>query len=278
MLPRSSRNSDRICHGYSLALHPAMEKEMVVSRMSMKEIEALLDYVYPEDLPKWGSVDSDRVEIGSPILPYLRSGDVCYMNNMVIQRLFLMDLLRNPISKCIPIAFLSMTDQERNDVDEALICTLRSDFKDEEAVMDKLSDRSLLSKRLHARRFCEAEDELRTLSEKNYRIIVISSLENLPHLDAESIGKGYCNHFTALRSIAEDTGAAIIVFCGNVPHRLDGAICLNIEPEYRKFLPPCMIAVHRDNAAKAIFRVMYNGDLSKDTRFIFQGIDSEARA
>ena len=113
---------------------------------------------------------------------------------------------------------------------------------------------SVLSKKLRAKRFCEVEDELIELSQKGYRIVVLSTLESLPYLDAESKDKGYKSHSDALIEIAKRTGLVIFIFFFEVPKEKEGALCLSVNPVHRKFLPPSRVIITKDNREKTELR------------------------
>ena len=75
----------------------------------------LLDYTYSENLSQWKSDIQDRISIGSPVIGSFCLGCVYYFHNGWLQHLFILDLLRKPIVENIPIAFLTTSEEVRDD-------------------------------------------------------------------------------------------------------------------------------------------------------------------
>lgn len=218
------------------------------------EVSRRLEYVYPEDLPIWKSEENKMINIGSPILDKLHNSDVIFINQSVFGRLFLLDMIRKAMKDYTPIAFLHATNAEKEKLEDGLISVLIDIGGTEECVFDFIDSGSVLSKRLRAKRFCEVEDELTELSHKGQRVVVLSTLESLPYLDAESREKGYKTHSDALIEIAKRTGLVIIIFSFDAPKEKDGAICLSADPVRRKFLPPSRVIITKDNREKTELR------------------------
>ncbi len=214
------------------------------------EVSRRLEYTYPEDLPIWKNNGNDVIHVGSPVIENINKGDVIFINQRMFGRLFLLDMLRAPMMDYIPVAFLSSSKAEKENMEDGLISVLMDIGGSEKGMHDFIAAQSVLSKRLRAKRFCEVEDELIVLSQKGYRIAVISTLERLPYLDAESREKGYESHSEALIEIAKRTGIAIVVFTLAPPKARENAICLSITPIRRMFLPPSGIIVEKDRKDK----------------------------
>ena len=216
------------------------------------EASALIDYTYAEDLDTWKTCSADGIEINSPVLERLRSGDIVYVNSNVFSFLFVFDLLRKPMHEYSPLVFLSTSEKVREYINSILFTSF--DCSDEQ-LLDRLSSGSVLSKRLRVKRFCEVEDELRELSSKGYKTVVIAYFESLPYLDAESMEKGYRDHHEALASIAKECGLSIMLFSSKAPKQKADAICLHVTPvkSRRLFEAPKRVIVSRDEKMKAMF-------------------------
>ena len=214
------------------------------------EVSRRLEYTYAEDLPIWKSEENGVIDIGSPILKELHIRDAIFMNQSIFGRLFLLDMLRKTMKDYTPIAFLHATNAEKENLEDGLISVLMDIGGSEEGVLDFIDSGSVLSKRLRAKRVCEVEDELIELAQKGRRVIVLSTLESLPYLDAESREKGYQMHSDALIEIAKHTGLVIIIFSFDAPKEKEGAICLSADPVRRKFLPPSSVIITKDNREK----------------------------
>ncbi len=218
------------------------------------EVSRRLEYTYPEDLPIWKNNGNDVIHVGSPVIENINKGDVIFINQRMFGRLFLLDMLRAPMMDYIPVAFLSSSKAEKENMEDGLISVLMDIGGSEKGMHDFIAAQSVLSKRLRAKRFCEVEDELTVLSQKGYRIAVISTLERLPYLDAESREKGYESHSDALIETAKRTGLVIFVLWFEVPLSCKGATCLYVTPVKRMFLPPTGAIVMKDNSTKSEFR------------------------
>lgn len=212
------------------------------------EASAIIDYTYPEDLSIWKNDYSEGTLINSPVLNRLRPGDVVYINNNVFSFMYAFELLRLPIQNYVPLALLSTSEYMKEYLNNLLFDLLEADYDSEEKLIERLSSRSVLSKRLRVRRFCEVEDELCELSRKGYRTVLLSMFEKLPYIDAESKSKGYEDHHDAISSIARACGMSIILISSEAPERCDGAICLHVKPVKNKliFMLPEYVIVDRD--------------------------------
>lgn len=206
-------------------------------------VSRLLDYNYPEELTKWESPVDYCIDTGLSRLNTFLIGKCYYINDGLIQRLFLLELLRKPIFSFIPIAFLSTSEMNKQNMNEAIASAMMDVYSEEDQLYDGLSSHAIKSKKLHCRRFCELEDELRELSLKGYRIVVISKFEELSYLDAESKDKGYINISDALKKIANELGMIILIAYQNRKKEMEDSTVLSIFAKPRKYLLPREIIV-----------------------------------
>lgn len=206
-------------------------------------VSRLLDYTYPEELTKWESPVDYCIDTGLSRLNAFLIGKCYYINDGLIQRLFLLELLRKSIFSFIPIAFLSTSEMNKQNMNEAIASAMMDGYSEEDQLYEGLSSHAIKSKKLHCRRFCELEDELRELSLKGYRIVVISKFEELPYLDAESKEKGYSNICDAIRILSNELGLIILVMYQNKRGEMEGSTILNILAKSRKYLPPREVSV-----------------------------------
>ena len=203
---------------------------------SWAEASSIIDYAYPEDLCRWNNDYKEGIAVDSPVLDRLRPGDAVYISNDPFSFMYAFEILRLPIRNYAPIALLSMSEDMKERLNDLLFSLLEEDFDSDEKIVERLSSRSVLSKKLRARRFCDVEDELMELSEKGYKTVLLSSFDELPYIDAESKEKGYGNHHDAISSIARAYGMSLILISAEVPERKDGAICLHVKPVKNKLL------------------------------------------
>lgn len=206
-------------------------------------VSKLLDYTYPEDLPEWKTPTEFGIDIDTAALNISALGKCCFINNGLVQRLFLLDLLKKPISGFVPIAFLSTLESNRREMNEVIISAMIEMYPEEKVLYDGLSNCAIKSKKLHCRRFCELEDELRELSTKGYRIVVISNFEELPYLDAESKAKGYLNIPDAIRILSCELGMNILILYQDQIEEMRSSTILEIFVKPRKYLPPRKVSV-----------------------------------
>ena len=232
-------------------------------RLRFKSSE-LLDYTYPENLSKWKLDIQDRINIDSPVIDSFNSGCVYYFNDGWIQHLFILDLLKRPITETIPVAFLATSEEQRNELNEALLSLLLDKYSDEIVIYSFLSAKQVISKKLRARRFCELEDELRELSFKGYRVVVLSKFEELPYLDAESREKKYRNHLDALNILATELGLIILIIYEKYQMEMDDNTLFRITPKPRKYLPPCDVNVKNNSGRNASYRFLCSPKLQSE--------------
>ena len=230
---------------------------------SWAEASSIIDYAYPEDLCRWNNDYKDGIAVDSPVLDRLRPGDVVYISNDLFSFMYAFEILRLPIRNYDPIALLSTSEDMKERLNDLLFTVLEEDFDSDEKILERLSSRSILSKRLRARRFCEVEDELKELSGKGYKTVLLSSFDELPYIDAESKEKGYGNHHDAISSIARAYGMSLILISEEVPERMAGAICLHVKPVKNKFLfmLPEYVIVDRDGIQQVRLRFHSGGSV-----------------
>ena len=233
----------------------------MIDQFSLRWKEAcdLIDYTYPEDLDIWKGINDGVIDISSPVLDRLSPGDVVCMNSINYAYFFLFDMLRPAILDYTPFAMLSSCKLTYIFQNRMLFCSLCDEYKSDEAVIERLSSRSILSKRIRAKRFCELEDELEILAEKGYRTIILAHVPNLPYLDVESIGKGYADHYDALKKAAMRYGLSLIAITSTylLPKNIDGITTLKVIPERNRLLlaPPEILTVTVDEEKKYRFRI-----------------------
>ena len=215
-----------------------------------------IDYTYPEDLDKWKSI-SASIETGNPVLPEIRPGEVVYLNTLIFSHLFAFDLIRDALFDYKPMAMLSGDEEGKEVLDEVLFTTLGEVYGSDEKLLERLSSRSVLSKRVRAKRFCELEDEFEILARKGYRLILLSSLHPRPYIDAESREKGYTDFDSAIKAVARKYGIAFIVFTYPLPESTADVNTLYVRPERTGFffIPPKRITVEKNGKEKFLFDI-----------------------
>lgn len=210
-----------------------------------KEACDLVDYTFPEDLESWKSPANGVVDIHSPVLDKLSPGDVVYMNAINYSYFFLFCMLRPAILDYIPIVMLSCSEKAQEFQNRMLFSFLSGEYDSDEELLDKLSNGSILSKRLRTKRFCEVEDELEVLSSKGFKVVTLSYGADFPYLDAESREKGYADHYDAFGKVAAKYGLSLIVFTSSLSRNLDGVTTLKVWPVRNRLIlaPPEEVTV-----------------------------------
>lgn len=211
-----------------------------------KEACELIDYTYPENLAIWKCPNNGVIDISSPVLDKLSSGNVVYVNCINYSYFFLFDMLRSAFLDYTSFAMLSCNEKTYIFQNRMLFSFLSEEYDSDEEIIERLSVRALLSKRLRAKRFCEVEDELEILSSKGYKVIILSDDADFPYLDAESREKGYADCYDALKKVAVEYGLSLIVFTSSFPtKKRDGVTTLNVRPERNRLIlaPPEAVTV-----------------------------------
>lgn len=210
-----------------------------------KEACDLVDYTYPEDLESWKCPNDGIIDIDSLVLNRILPGDVIYMLDFNYSYFFLFSLLRLAILDYTPFAMLSVREKSHEFQNRMLFTFLGGEYESDEEMLNRLSYRSILSKRLRAKRFCEVDDEIEVLSSKGFKLIFLSYGADFPYLDAESKEKGYSDHYDALKRVAVKYGLSLIVFTSSFPKNLDGVTTLKVLPERNRLIlaPPEEVTV-----------------------------------
>lgn len=221
-----------------------------------KKMSDAIDYTYPEDLDKWKSI-STSIKTGNSVLPEIRPGEVVYLNTLIFSYLFAFDLIRDALFDYKPMAMLSGNAKGKEVLNEVLFTTLGEVYGSDGKLHERLSSRSVLSKRVRTKRFCELEDEFELLAGKGYRLILLSSLYPRPYIDAESRENGYTDFDSAIKEVARKYGIAFIVFTYPLPESTADVSTLYVHPERTGFffLQPKRITVEKNGKEKFLFDI-----------------------
>ncbi len=243
----------------------------MIDRLSShwKEACELINYTYAEDLGSWVCPGGGIVNISTPFLDRILPGDVICMNSINYAYLFLFDMLRHAILDYLPLAMLSTTQAIYDFHNRMLFCFLNSEYERDEEVLERLSARAILSKRLRAKRFCEVEDELEILSQKGYKTIILTYGTGFPYLDAESLEKGYGDHYDALKKVASKYGLSLIVFASHLARKIDGMTTIKVWPERNRLIlaPPEEVTVTVNGEKQYRFHIENDSRLIAGFRF-----------